>query len=112
MSSKKTLKEFYKLRDTEDYFEFFGIEYDRHLVSVKRFHILKSYGDLIKSGMKNLKGQEDRLLDFLKFSLIKVYGEFKNGYSPSAADVWHMFSNGKLKGCMGCTSARGGSCAC
>jgi len=112
MSSYKTLKEFYELRDAEEYFDFFELEYDQHLINVKRFHILKSYGTLIKKGMQNLKKQEDRLLDFLKFSLLKVYDDFKNGYSPSAADVWSMFEDGKLKGCMGCASIKGSSCAC
>lgn len=109
MSAK--LEDFYKLKYAEDYFKFFGIEYDEKLIHVKRFHILREYGTLIKTGLENLKEQEERLLDFLKFSLLRVYGDFKNGYAPSAADVWNMFENGKLKGCMGCTPT-GGSCDC
>ncbi len=40
--------------------------------------------------MTSIDADEERLLDFLKFSLIKVYADFKNGYAPSAADVWDM----------------------
>jgi nitrogenase-stabilizing/protective protein len=109
---KKSLDEFYELTDAEDYFIFFDLEYDSSLVNVKRFHILKEYGTLIKTGFENLKDEEDRLLDFLKFSLLKVYGDFKNGYAPSAADVWSMFKDGKLSGCTSCTPVEGNSCGC
>jgi nitrogenase-stabilizing/protective protein len=108
----KSLDEFYELTDAEDYFEFFELDYDPKLVNVKRFHILKEYGVLIKTGMFNLKDDEERLLDFLKYSLLKVYGEFANGYAPSAADVWDMFKDGKLSGCMSCTPQPGNSCGC
>jgi nitrogenase-stabilizing/protective protein len=106
------LDEFYKLTDAEDYFEFFEIDYDKDLVNVKRFHILKEYGTLIKTGINNLEGEEDRLLDFLKFSLIKVYGDYVSGHAPSAAAVWDMFKDGKLSGCMSCTPVQGNSCGC
>jgi len=111
-SNEKSLEEFYELTDAEDYFDFFNLEYDPSLVNVKRFHILKEYGSLIKTGFENLKDQEEKLLDFLKFSLLKVYGDFKNGYAPSAADVWDMFKNGKLSGCMSCTPTPENSCGC
>ncbi|MEA3499200.1 MAG: nitrogenase-stabilizing/protective protein NifW [Campylobacterota bacterium] len=113
-TNTKSLDEFYELTDAEDYFEFFEMEYDKSLVNVKRFHILKEYGTMIKTGFENLKGQEERLLDFLKFSLLKVYGDFQNGYAPSAADVWSMFEGGKLSGCLSCTPdpTKGNSCGC
>lgn len=108
----KSLDEFYELTDAEDYFDFFDLEYDPKLVNVKRFHMLKEYGSLIKTGMDNFQGDAARLLDFLKFSLIKVYGDYKNGHAPSAADVWSMFKDGKLSGCMSCTPTPGNSCGC
>ncbi len=108
----KSLDEFYELTDAEDYFDFFELDYDQSLVNVKRFHILREYGSLIETGMENFKTEESRLLDFLKFSLLKVYGDFKNGYAPSAADVWNMFKDGKLSGCMSCTPVQGNSCGC
>ena len=115
-TTNMTLDSFYELTDAEDFFEFFGIEYDEQLVNVKRFHIMKEYGSLIKTGMQNLTEDEIQLLDFLKFSLLRVYGDYKNGHAPSAADVWDMFSDGKLSGCLSCTptdtQAQGGSCAC
>lgn len=112
MEHNKTIDEFYDLTDAEDYFEFFDLEYDKQLINVKRFHILKEYGNLIKTAFDNLKNDEPRLLDFLKFSLLKVYGEYKGGHAPSAADVWKMFETGKLGGCMSCTPTQGNSCGC
>lgn len=106
------LDDFNELTDAEDYFEFFGIEYDASLVNVKRFHILKEYGTLIKNGFEHFQNDDNRLLDFLKFSLLKVYGDFKNGYAPSAAKVWDMFKDGKLSGCASCTPIEGNSCGC
>lgn len=106
-----SLDEFYKLRDAEDFFDFFKIEYEKELVDVKRFHIMKEYGQMIKKGIDNFKNQTE-LFDFLKFSLIKVYGEFKNGYAPSATDIWNMFKDGKAQGCLSCTPEAGNSCGC
>ena len=112
VNESSKLQEFYELTDAEDYFEFFEIEYDAALVNVKRFHILKEYGTLNKTGFQELSSDEKRLLDFLKFSLLKVYGDYKNGHAPSAADVWNMFKDGKLSGCLSCTPTPGNSCGC
>ena len=49
-----TVEEFYKLRDTEDFFNFFGIEFDQKLINVKRFHMMKEYGSLIKKGLDSI----------------------------------------------------------
>ncbi len=103
---------FYELTDAEDYFDFFDLNYDKSLVNVKRFHILKEYGTLIKTGLQNLANEDERLLDFLKYSLLRVYGQFANGYAPSAAEVWNMFKDGKLSGCLSCTPQAGNSCGC
>ncbi|TLP39368.1 nitrogenase-stabilizing/protective protein NifW [Arcobacter arenosus] len=114
-----TVEEFYRCRDTEDYFKFFGIEFDQSLINVKRFHMMKEYGTLIKNGINNIK-EENKLLDFLKFSLLRVYGDYKHGHAPSAADVWNMYETGKLEGCSSCgttpgmagSTSTGGSCGC
>ncbi len=109
----KTVNDFYKCRDTEDYFKFFDIEFDQKLINVKRFHMMKEYGTLIKKGLGFIT-EENKLLEFLKFSLLRVYGDYKNGHSPSAADVWNMYETGKLEGCSSCstTPSSGGSCGC
>ena len=110
----QTVNDFYKLRDTEDFFNFFGLEFDQKLINIKRFHMMKEYGTLIKKGLDSIS-DENKLLEFLKFSLLRVYGDYKTGHSPSAADVWNMYETGKLDGCSSCgsaTSTTGGSCGC
>ncbi len=86
------MEEFSMLTDTEEYFDFFDLEYDERLVYVKRFHIMKKYGEMIAKGEEQLN-DEDKLLDFYKFALISVYKNFENGYSPSAADIWNTWDN-------------------
>ncbi len=89
----KTLNEFYKLTDIEDYFDFFGLEYDEHLIDVKRFHILRKFGELVAKA-KTLEGlSEEQLLNSYQFALIKIYKDFESGYNPSAAEVWGLFEN-------------------
>jgi nitrogenase-stabilizing/protective protein len=88
-----TLEEFKTLTDTEEYFDFFDIAYDERLVYVKRFHILKKYGEMIEKADNQESMSDEKKLDFYKFALITVYKNFENGYSPSAADVWSMYDN-------------------
>ena len=38
-----SLSEFEKLRDAEDYFQFFNLPYDEHVIDVNRLHILKKF---------------------------------------------------------------------
>ncbi|MBU1659172.1 nitrogenase-stabilizing/protective protein NifW [bacterium] len=87
------LEEFETLTDTEEFFDFFNLEYNERLVYVKRFHILKKYGEMISKGKEHDLGSDEKLLEFYKFALLSVYKNFENGYSPSAADVWSMFDN-------------------
>ena len=112
----QTVNDFYKLRDTEDFFNFFDLEFDQKLINVKRFHMMKEYGTLIKKGIDSI-ADENKLLEFLKFSLLRVYGDYKTGHPPSAADVWNMYETGKLDGCSSCGTSntgttQGGSCGC
>ncbi len=86
------LKEFKKLKTIEEYFYFFDIEYDRELISVKRFHILKKFGEMIEKAKKETFENEQKELDFYKFTFLKIYKNFENGYSPSAAEIWDTFS--------------------
>ena len=106
----KDIEQFYQLQDCEDYFEFFGIEYDKRVVAIKRLHILKEYGTLIQDAFKKYANDEKHLMQFLNYSLLKVYGAFKSGHNPSAADIWQ--THLKAGGCASCTPSQGGGCGC
>ena len=98
-----TLAEFQKITDTEDFFEFFDLQYDERLVNAKRFHIMKKFGELVDKSKGHDMGGDTKLLEFYKFALITVYKNFENGYSPSAADVWEMFD--KPSACGTCSTS-------
>jgi len=87
------LEEFYAITDAEDYFEFFDIEYNEQLVNVKRFHIMRKFGEMIEKTKEMAIEGDEKLLDFYKFALITVYKNFESGYNPSAADIWRMYDN-------------------
>lgn len=98
-----TLKEFNKITDADDYFDFFDIDYDEKLVNVKRFHIMRKFGEEVaKIGESYKDKSEDEILNFYKFSLVRIYKSFENGYEPSAAEVWKMFD--KPNPCLACSS--------
>ncbi len=97
------LAEFQTLTDTEEFFDFFDLEYDERLVYVKRFHIMKKYGEMVEKAKGNDFGSEEKLLDYYKFALITVYKNFENGYSPSAAEVWDTFD--KPSACSSCSTS-------
>ena len=98
-----TLTEFQKITDTEDFFEFFDLQYDERLVNSKRFHIMKKFGELIEKAAGHDMGSETKLLEYYRFALLTVYKNFENGYSPSAADVWEMFD--KPSACGTCSTS-------
>ncbi len=98
-----TLTEFQKITDAEEFFEFFDINYDERLVQVKRFHILKKFGEMVEKAIGHDMGSDAKLLEYYKFALITVYKNFENGYSPSAADVWEMFD--KPSACGTCSTS-------
>ncbi len=49
LTSTKTLEQFKKITDAEQYFQFFELEYDQHFVNVNRLHILKKFSLLIEA---------------------------------------------------------------
>lgn len=98
----KSLRDFCKITIAEEYFEFFGLEYDESLVNVKRFHIMRKFGEMVQKA-QSVESDEAKLLEFYKFALISVYKSFEGGYSPSAADVWNMYE--KTGGCLACSTA-------
>lgn len=97
------LTDFEALTDAEEYFDFFDLDYNERLVYVKRFHILKQYGEMIGKAKGHDLGSEEKLLDYYKFALISVYKNFENGYAPSAAEIWDTF--GKPSACSTCSTS-------
>lgn len=55
-----TLTQFNQLRDAEDYFQFFDLEYDPQVVNINRLHILRKFSQLVKDQDKS-RPDEQRL---------------------------------------------------
>ena len=94
------LSEFYQIRDAEDFFEFFSLEYDEAVIIAKRALIMKSYGDRIKNA-RSMEIDDEKRLEYYRFSLIAVYKMFEEGDGPSAAEVWDLPEGGG-SGCISC----------
>ena len=99
------LADFYKITDADDYFDFFGIEYDQRLIDAKRFHLMKKFGELIEKAKELGDVEEEKMLGMYRFALLKVYKDFENGYNPSAAEVWGSLD--KPSACFTCATQVG-----
>lgn len=55
-----TLAQFNLLKDAEEYFEFFGLTYDPHVVNVNRLHILRKFSQSVQAIDKD-QSEEDLL---------------------------------------------------
>jgi nitrogenase-stabilizing/protective protein len=100
-----SLTEFYKITDADDYFDFFGIEYDQRLIDAKRFHLMKKFGELIEKSKELGSVEDEKLLGMYRFALLKVYKDFENGYNPSAAEIWGSLD--KPSACFSCATQVG-----
>ena len=56
----QTLTQFTQLRDAEDYFRFFSLDYDPEVVNVNRLHILRKFSQLVKDQDKS-QSEKQRL---------------------------------------------------
>lgn len=72
-----TLTEFAQITDAEDYLNFFGLEFDPHVVNVNRLHILKQFANtmrVIDESMPMLSDEER--LEKYKTALVQAYELF------------------------------------
>lgn len=70
MTTTRTLVEFNQLKDAEDYFAFFGLDYDPQVLNINRLHILRKFSLLVQS--VNKSQSEEQVLNtyrqYLKIS--------------------------------------------
>lgn len=69
------LKDIYRLQTAEDFFNYFGVEYDENIVKPYRLHILKKFSLYMKEVMSDpdVKNDEEKLFITLKSYLILSY---------------------------------------
>ncbi|MCX8075636.1 MAG: nitrogenase-stabilizing/protective protein NifW [Aquificaceae bacterium] len=69
------LEDIQKLKDAEDFFEYFRLEYDERVVKPYRLHILKKFSLYMKRALsENLK--EENLYQILRECLKRAYEDF------------------------------------
>ena len=70
-----TLEQFNRLRDAEEYFEFFNLPYDPKIVSVNRLHILRKFSTLMEE-VEAQTTSESETLESLRNALSEAYSTF------------------------------------
>ncbi|WP_107666554.1 nitrogenase-stabilizing/protective protein NifW [Cyanothece sp. BG0011] len=89
----RTLAEFTKLIDTEDYLNFFGISYDPTFVNVNRLHILKQFSLLVAQVDKAFPDlSESEKLEKYKLAFSEAYELFKTS-SPLETKLFKVFKD-------------------
>jgi nitrogenase-stabilizing/protective protein len=87
-----TLQEFNQITDAEQYFEFFGLEYDPKTVNVNRLHILKQFSNAIKDiHVQFPDAEEAERLEQYRTALIQAYALFleSTGVEQKLFKVFH-----------------------
>lgn len=88
----KTLSQFKKLVDAEDYLKFFDIEYDQQFVNINRLHILKQFALLIKEVDQVFPdATETEKLDKYGSAFAEAYELFKTS-SPLETKLFKVFN--------------------
>jgi len=62
-AATQTLAQFARLKDAEEYFEFFGLPYDPQVVNVNRLHILRKFSHLTSAIDKD-QSESELLADY------------------------------------------------
>ncbi len=62
MTTTRSLAKFNQLRNAEDYFEFFELDYDPQVVNINRLHILRKFSQLVQTmDTQGLETDEQKL---------------------------------------------------
>jgi len=89
----KTLENFQKLIDAEDYLQFFDIEYDRDFVNINRLHILKQFSLLIQEVDRAFPNvNEADKLEKYRLALEEAYQVFLTS-SPLETKLFKVFQS-------------------
>lgn len=92
-TTEKTLAGFTKLKDAEDFLDFFGIEYDPTFVNVNRLHILKQFSLLIQEVDKAFPDlSETEKLAKYREAFEEAYELFKTS-SPLETKLFKVFKD-------------------
>ncbi|BAY15200.1 nitrogen fixation protein NifW [Nostoc sp. HK-01] len=89
----KTIDEFKKISDAEEYFQFFELDYDQKIVNINRLHILKKFSQYIQEIDDNSAAlsAEEKLNQYC-LALQKAYQVFLES-TPQEQKVFKVFKD-------------------
>ncbi|MCP9792956.1 nitrogenase-stabilizing/protective protein NifW [Vulcanococcus limneticus Candia 3F8] len=87
--AKQSLEGFSRLTDAEDYFEFFEIPYDPHVLSVNRLHILRDFSLQLQAIDSSIPSLDERYGSYRQ-ALLKAYQLFVTS-SPLEQKLFAVF---------------------
>ncbi|OKH24456.1 nitrogenase stabilizing/protective protein [Hydrococcus rivularis NIES-593] len=91
-ATKRTLAEFRKLTDAEDYLQFFNLPYRQDFVNVNRLHILKQFALLIAKIDEVFPNvSEEERLEKYRLALTEAYELFQTA-SPLETKLFKVFN--------------------
>ncbi|WP_066380228.1 MULTISPECIES: nitrogenase-stabilizing/protective protein NifW [unclassified Anabaena] len=88
----KTIEEFKKLADAEEFLKFFELEYDPKIVHVNRLHILKKFSQLISEIDSNPDLSTEERLNQYCLALQKAYQTFLES-TPQEQKLFKVFKD-------------------
>ncbi|MEA5564672.1 MULTISPECIES: nitrogenase-stabilizing/protective protein NifW [unclassified Anabaena] len=88
----KTIEEFKKLVDAEEYFKFFELDYDPKLVNVNRLHILKKFSQFMSEIDSNPDLSTEERLNQYSLALQQAYETFLES-SPQQQKLFKVFKD-------------------
>ncbi len=72
----QSLAQFNRLKDAEEYFEFFGLAYDPQVVNINRLHILRKFSQLAQAVDEDKTQTDTQKLDGYRQALQTAYDLF------------------------------------
>jgi nitrogenase-stabilizing/protective protein len=85
-------EELEELSSAEDFLQFFGVEYDQHVVHVNRLHILQRFHDYLDQASDGLPENEQAKRDVYVRLLTRAYQDFvaSDALTEKVFKVFHM----------------------
>jgi len=96
---KGLIEEFMQIVNAEDFFEFFDIPFDPHVLNVNRLHILKKFSIYIHELDSSIADVTDeRRLDFYQEALLRAYNDLIAS-SPKKEKLFRVFHEEQCYSC-------------
>ena len=94
-----------ELSSAEDFLDFFGVPFDRHVVDVSRLHILKRFFQYIRQAPRPADETEADMYRDYRVQLTRAYDDFVRS-TPAQEKVFKVFQDAEGQGHVSLQSLR------